>query len=863
MLRDSLLRWVSRASSRRGDDRAAARRRLHDPRHERRGRPPTTRSASRWSAAPPAFTARRPHRPARGAGERHRRLAADARDAPGGRGDALGRTRRGRPRAGGVDFLRADDLELLPYDLEALALHARRLHAAGILDDDELAETLARLDGDHGRGGGRRGRPLRDRAAARRGRAQDPRRPLPQRPGRRGLPARRRRRGAPRPTSAAGVRRRDPRPRRRGGRDADARLHAPPARDPGHRRAPPARVGRDARARPARFAFAAAQAAAVAARRRRPRRLDAPCCRRRPSRCGTRSTPSPTATSRSTTSTRAPCSSATCRGSARSSCSGRRPSSASRGCPSRGHGVVDDAAEAQPRRAELARGKAGTAIGRLTGLLAIVKALPLAYDRDLQEDKPRCSPRGADVRGALAALTVLVRGLALDRDRLAAAVRRPAAARDGRGRGARPRRRARSATRTSRSPRRARRHVRAPARAAPRRRAPAPPRRSAAEPDGREAPAAVDARRPRPAADRRPLARGDRGDPRSRRRPEGEPAPLAPGARSACSSRSPRRARGSRSPSRSRSSAARRSRCCRARCSSRAASRSRTPRACSRATSTRSRSGRRRSESWRRGRARPTIPVINALTEEEHPCQALADALTIREHLGDVRRRSRRVARRRHERLRLARSPRRCSGSSSSSPRRRATSRRGRRGHARPARGRARGGRARHRHVGVHGRRGRGAPRHATSSRTASTRPCSRSRSRTRSSCTASRPSGRGDRAEVLYGPQSAVWDEAENRLHVQKAVLTSSAPGSCLLGGAAGAGGGGAAARPRRAPCRRPVRRSTRPARLRALAVVARGAVEHLRPRSLKPARKAIAAKKYTSVDLRKDDTTPPRIAM
>ena len=25
---------------------------------------------------------------------------------------------------------------------------------------------------------------------------------------------------------------------------------------------------------------------------------------------------------------------------------------------------------------------------------------------------------------------------------------------------------------------------------------------------------------------------------------------------------------------------------------------------------------------------------------------------------------------------------------------------------------------------------------------------------------------------EVLYGPQSAVWDEAENRLHAQKALL-------------------------------------------------------------------------------------------
>src|SRR5918999_1643570 len=35
-----------------------------------------------------------------------------------------------------------------------------------------------------------------------------------------------------------------------------------------------------------------------------------------------------------------------------------------------------------PDVAELARGKAGTAIGRLTGLLAVVKGLPLAYDRD-------------------------------------------------------------------------------------------------------------------------------------------------------------------------------------------------------------------------------------------------------------------------------------------------------------------------------------------------------------------------------------------------------------------------------------------------------------------------------------------------
>jgi argininosuccinate lyase len=40
-----------------------------------------------------------------------------------------------------------------------------------------------------------------------------------------------------------------------------------------------------------------------------------------------------------------------------------------------------------PDISELARGKAGRVIGNLTGLMATLKALPLAYNRDLQEDK--------------------------------------------------------------------------------------------------------------------------------------------------------------------------------------------------------------------------------------------------------------------------------------------------------------------------------------------------------------------------------------------------------------------------------------------------------------------------------------------
>jgi argininosuccinate lyase len=78
-----------------------------------------------------------------------------------------------------------------------------------------------------------------------------------------------------------------------------------------------------------------------------------------------------------------------------------------------------------PDVAELARGKAGTAIGRLAGLLAVVKSLPLAYDRDLQEDKPPVFASRREVRGALAALATLVGGLTLNRERLVTAASDP------------------------------------------------------------------------------------------------------------------------------------------------------------------------------------------------------------------------------------------------------------------------------------------------------------------------------------------------------------------------------------------------------------------------------------------------------
>jgi argininosuccinate lyase len=78
-----------------------------------------------------------------------------------------------------------------------------------------------------------------------------------------------------------------------------------------------------------------------------------------------------------------------------------------------------------PDPAELARGKAGTALGRLTGLLAVVKGLPLAYNRDLQEDKAPVFAARRDLAQTLDALAVLVRDLEFDRARLTAACADP------------------------------------------------------------------------------------------------------------------------------------------------------------------------------------------------------------------------------------------------------------------------------------------------------------------------------------------------------------------------------------------------------------------------------------------------------
>jgi len=72
-----------------------------------------------------------------------------------------------------------------------------------------------------------------------------------------------------------------------------------------------------------------------------------------------------------------------------------------------------------PDVAELTRGKSGRLIGNLTGLLATLKAQPLAYNRDLQEDKEPLFDSVAQLALLLPAIAGLVSTLEFHTDRLA------------------------------------------------------------------------------------------------------------------------------------------------------------------------------------------------------------------------------------------------------------------------------------------------------------------------------------------------------------------------------------------------------------------------------------------------------------
>ena len=71
-----------------------------------------------------------------------------------------------------------------------------------------------------------------------------------------------------------------------------------------------------------------------------------------------------------------------------------------------------------PDIAELARGKSGRLIGNLTGLLATLKGLPLAYNRDLQEDKEPVFDSIDQLTLVLPAFTGMIATLTFNRNRL-------------------------------------------------------------------------------------------------------------------------------------------------------------------------------------------------------------------------------------------------------------------------------------------------------------------------------------------------------------------------------------------------------------------------------------------------------------
>jgi argininosuccinate lyase len=74
-----------------------------------------------------------------------------------------------------------------------------------------------------------------------------------------------------------------------------------------------------------------------------------------------------------------------------------------------------------PDAAELVRAKTGRIIGALVGLLTVMKGLPLAYQKDMQEDKEGAIDALGALKLAVAAMTGMVRDIAPDTERMKAA----------------------------------------------------------------------------------------------------------------------------------------------------------------------------------------------------------------------------------------------------------------------------------------------------------------------------------------------------------------------------------------------------------------------------------------------------------
>lgn len=77
-----------------------------------------------------------------------------------------------------------------------------------------------------------------------------------------------------------------------------------------------------------------------------------------------------------------------------------------------------------PDVAELVRGKTGRVYGHLVGLLTVLKGLPLAYNKDLQEDKEGMFDTVKTLQGALDLMAAMIATMKVNEARMAEAVRR-------------------------------------------------------------------------------------------------------------------------------------------------------------------------------------------------------------------------------------------------------------------------------------------------------------------------------------------------------------------------------------------------------------------------------------------------------
>ena len=76
-----------------------------------------------------------------------------------------------------------------------------------------------------------------------------------------------------------------------------------------------------------------------------------------------------------------------------------------------------------PDMAELIRGKTGRVYGDMVTLFTLMKSLPLAYNKDMQEDKPPVFDASDTLKASLSIFTEMISTVTFNKDRMKAAVK--------------------------------------------------------------------------------------------------------------------------------------------------------------------------------------------------------------------------------------------------------------------------------------------------------------------------------------------------------------------------------------------------------------------------------------------------------